>query len=77
MPQTNWIKDAMLIPEGRPYKVDSSSRVVVPAHLRAKFGIEIGEELDYYTTFADNRWFICIAKKKPEQEETEEHEENI
>ncbi len=75
MPQTNWIHDAMLIPEGKPYKVDSSSRVVVPAHLRAKFGIEIGETLDYYTTFADGRWFICIAKKKKtDNEETDTHE---
>ena len=76
MPQTNWIKDAMLIPEGKPYKVDTSSRVVVPAHLRAKFGIEIGEELEYYTTFADGRWFICIAKQRPEIDSDNENKEN-
>lgn len=70
-----WIKDAMLIPEGRPYKVDGSSRIIVPAHLRAKFGIELGDEMDYYTTFVDNKWFICVTKHV-EEEETK-NEENI
>ena len=70
-----WIKDAMLIPEGRPYKVDGSSRIIVPAHLRAKFGIELGDEMDYYTTFVDDKWFICVTKHV-EEEETK-NEENI
>lgn len=70
-----WIKDAMLIPEGRPYKVDGSSRIIVPAHLRAKFGIDLGDEMDYYTTFVDNKWFICVTKHV-EEEETK-NEENI
>lgn len=62
MPQSNWINGAQLIPENHPYKVDSSSRIVVPAHLKAKFGISISDELDYYTTFVDGRWFICVTK---------------
>ena len=70
-----WIKDAMLIPEGRPYKVDGSSRIIVPAHLRAKFGIELGDQMDYYTTFVDDKWFICVTKHV-EEEETK-NEENI
>lgn len=70
-----WIKDAMLIPEGRPYKVDGSSRIIVPAHLRAKFGVELGDQMDYYTTFVDDKWFICVTKHI-EEEETK-NEENI
>lgn len=70
-----WIKDAMLIPEGRPYKVDGSSRIIVPAHLRAKFGVELGDQMDYYTTFVDDKWFICVTKHV-EEEETK-NEENI
>ena len=62
MPQRSWINDAQLIPENHPYKVDSSSRIVVPSHLRAKFGISVGDELDYYTTFVDGKWFICVTK---------------
>lgn len=75
MPMNGWIKDAMLIPEGRPYKVDGSSRIIVPAHLRAKFGIELGDQMDYYTTFVDDKWFICVTKHV-EEEETK-NEENI
>ena len=70
-----WIKDAMLIPEGRPYKVDGSSRIIVPAHLRAKFGIELGDQMDYYTTFVDDKWFICVTKHV--EEEKTKNEENI
>jgi bifunctional DNA-binding transcriptional regulator/antitoxin component of YhaV-PrlF toxin-antitoxin module len=66
-PMSGWINGAQLIPEGKPYKVDSSSRIVVPSHLRAKFGIEIGEELDYYTTFVDGRWFLCVTKQREEK----------
>ena len=75
MPMNGWIKDAMLIPEGRPYKVDGSSRIIVPAHLRTKFGIELGDQMDYYTTFVDDKWFICVTKHV-EEEETK-NEENI
>lgn len=70
-----WIKDAMLIPEGRPYKVDGSSRIIVPAHLRAKFGVELGDQMDYYTTFVDDKWFICVTKHVEEEES--KNEENI
>lgn len=68
MPMSGWIKDAMLIPEGRPYKVDGSSRIIVPAHLRAKFGVNLGDEMDYYTTFVDDKWFICVTKHVVEEE---------
>ena len=68
MPMSGWIKDAMLIPEGKPYKVDGSSRIIVPAHLRAKFGVELGDQMDYYTTFVDGKWFICVTKHVEEEE---------
>lgn len=69
-----WIKDAMLIPEGRPYKVDGSSRIIVPAHLRAKFGVELGDQMDYYTTFVDDKWFICVTKHVEEEESKNEED---
>lgn len=72
MPMSNWINNAQLIPEGRPYKVDSSSRIVVPSHLRTKFGVELGDQMDYYTTFVDGKWFICVTKHIEEEEEKNE-----
>lgn len=71
MPMSGWIKDAMLIPEGKPYKVDGSSRIIVPAHLRAKFGVELGDQMDYYTTFVDDKWFICVTKHNEEAKNEE------
>ena len=61
-----------MVPENKPYKVDSSGRIIVPAHLRAKFGIDIGDEMDYYTTFVDNKWFVCVTKKMDKGEDVVE-----
>lgn len=69
MPMSNWINGAQLIPEGRPYKVDGAGRVVIPVHLRNKFGIALSDEMDYYTTFVDGKWFMCITKHVPEEGE--------
>ena len=62
MPKSSWIQGAELVPENRPYMVDSAGRVIIPSHLRSKFGIEIGDEMDYYTTFIDGKWFVCVTK---------------
>ena len=61
MPKSSWIQGAELIPENRPYKVDSSSRVIIPTHLKSRSSIENGDYMDYYTTFIDDKWFICCC----------------
>lgn len=43
MPQNEWIKGALLVPENNTYKVDGSGRIVIPAYLRSKFRIEAGD----------------------------------
>lgn len=70
MPQSEWIKGAQLIPEYASYKVDGSGRVIIPAHLRAKFGIETGDMMQYYTAFIDNSWFLCVRLDKEAREAT-------
>ncbi len=71
MPRSTWIQGAELIPENKPYKIDSAGRIVIPALLRSKFNIEIGQEVDYYTTFIDDKWFMCVTKRVEEEEESE------
>ena len=66
MPQNTWINNALLIPEGTDYKVDSCGRIVIPSHLRAKFDITVGDQMEYYTTFVDGKWVMCVTKKPPE-----------
>ena len=60
MPQNEWIKGALLIPENNTYKVDSSGRIVIPSYLRSKFRIESGDQLEYFTSFIDDSWFLCV-----------------
>ena len=60
MPQNEWIDAGVLIPENMTYRVDSSGRVVIPAHLRNKFRIETGDQLEYFTSFIDDSWFLCV-----------------
>lgn len=69
MPMSGWINGAQLIPEGRPYKVDGASRIVIPSHLKDKFGIVNSDLMDYYTTFIDGRWFMCVTKHVVEKDE--------
>ena len=77
MPQSDWIKNVQLIPENQTYKVDSSGRVIIPAHLRSKFKIEVGDMMEYYTSFVDNSWFLCVSLDNKLTEEKEKNEENI
>ena len=60
MPQNEWIKGALLIPENNNYKVDGSGRIVIPAYLRSKFRIEAGDQIEYFTSFIDDSWFLCV-----------------
>lgn len=60
MPQNEWIRGASLIPENNTYKVDGSGRIVIPAYLRNKFRIENGDQLEYFTSFIDDSWFLCV-----------------
>ena len=60
MPNSEWIKGAMLIPENNSYKVDSSGRIIIPSYLRSKFRIESGDKLEYFTSFIDDSWFLCV-----------------
>jgi AbrB family looped-hinge helix DNA binding protein len=60
MPQNEWIRGALLIPENNTYKVDGSGRIIVPAYLRNKFRIEAGDQLEYFTSFIDDSWFLCV-----------------
>ena len=70
MPQNEWIKGALLIPENNTYKVDGPVRIVIPAYLRSKFRIEAGDQIEYFTSFIDDSWFLCVrldAKTKIER----------
>ena len=60
MSQNEWIKGALLIPENNTYKVDGSGRIVIPAYLRSKFRIEAGDQIEYFTSFIDDSWFLCV-----------------
>ena len=60
MPNSEWIKGAMLIPENNSYKVDGSGRIIIPSYLRSKFRIESGDQLEYFTSFIDDSWLLCV-----------------
>lgn len=84
MPQSDWINGAQMIPENSSYKVDSSGRIIIPAHLRNKFQIETADMMEYYTAYVDNSWFLCVRldkklteKMRAEEEAKKKNEENI
>lgn len=75
MPQSDWINNVQLIPENTVYKVDSSGRIIIPAHLRNKFKIEVGDMMEYYTTFVDDSWFLCVRLDRKIAEENRRNEQ--
>lgn len=56
------IEGVDLISERSAYKVDASGRIIIPAHMRAKFDINIGDHMEYYTAYIDGKWFLCCTK---------------
>ena len=56
------IQDVELVPEHNNYKVDASGRIIIPAYMRAKFNIDVGDYMDYYTAYVDGDWFLCAKK---------------
>lgn len=41
-------------------KIDTLGRLVIPSKLRDKFGIEPGDEMEFYSYFMDGVQYICI-----------------
>jgi AbrB family looped-hinge helix DNA binding protein len=55
----------MLIEEKVARRVDSCGRVSLPKHLRAKFEIDVGDEVEFYIYRTDNgKRYICLKKKE-------------
>lgn len=75
MPQRDWINGAQLIPENMSYKVDGSGRVIIPAHLRNKFKIALGDSVEYFTAFIDDSWFLCVRLDENIKKERTKKEE--
>lgn len=74
MPQREWINNVQLIPENMSYKVDGSGRIIIPAHLRNKFQIGLGDRVEYFTAFIDDSWFLCVRLDKEATEAEKEKE---
>lgn len=75
MPKSQWLQGAELIPENAIYKVDGSSRIIIPAHMRNKFKIDLGDMVEYYTAFIDGKWFLCACRASEEEQEKERERE--
>lgn len=50
-----------MICEGESRRVDSTGRVSIPKHLRKKYGCNEGDEVEFFTTEIDGKYFICIS----------------
>ena len=62
-----------MVDEKATRQVDSCGRVNLPKHLRAKYGMDTGTELEVFTCVYEGRDYICVRVKQQEEEaETEE-----
>lgn len=59
----------MLIEEKVARRIDSCGRVSLPKHLRAKFDIDVGDEVEFYIYRTDDGdRYICLKKKDNDEE---------
>ena len=69
------IQDVELVPERGSYKVDGSGRIIIPAYMRGKFQVDVGDYMEYYTAYVDGKWFLCATKDIPRSEEARKERE--
>lgn len=55
-----------MVNENVNFKVDAAGRVVIPASLRKKYGINPGDRVEYYTTEVNGEIFIAFKKLESE-----------
>lgn len=51
-------------------RVDSCGRISLPKHLRLKYNMDVGEEVEFFTCEINGREFICLSTKQDEEEIT-------
>ena len=51
------------------YDLAAAEDIVIPSYLRSKFRIEAGDQLEYFTSFIDDSWFLCVRLDAKTQEE--------
>ena len=57
-----------LTPENMTFKVDASGRVIIPKYLRAKFQINPGDAVEYFTAIdLEGREYVCIRKNEEDK----------
>ena len=53
-----------LIEENCTRKVDALGRIVIPNYLRSKYGINVGDELSFYTFDRDQLIIFFVADSR-------------
>lgn len=56
--------------EGVTRKIDGTGRIILPKHLRNKYRLIEGTEVDYYTCNIDGKDYICVAAAEKNEDET-------
>ena len=57
----------MIMPENTTRKVDKEGRITIPASIRARFGLNIGDDMEYFVIAENDEMYIAFKKKVKEQ----------
>ena len=67
MPQNEWIKGALLIPENNTYKVDGSGRIVIPSYLRNNgLSQKISQRVRNWNTLVNDSGDVPVSSEAKE-----------
>ena len=56
----------MIMPENTTRKVDKEGRITIPASIRARFGLNIGDDMEYFVIVENDEMYIAFKKKEKE-----------
>ena len=60
-----------MIDEKISRRVDSCGRISLPKHLRLKYNLDVGEEVEFFTCVIDGREFVCLSAKQENSRNTD------
>ena len=59
---------AKVMPENTSRKIDKGGRLTIPAGMRNRFGLELGDKMDYFVIDVEGEQYIAFKPSKDEKE---------
>ena len=56
-----------IMPENTSRKIDKGGRLTIPAGMRNRFGLELGDKMDYFVIDVEGEQYIAFKSSKDDE----------